>query len=116
MLESSGQIRMKSLSRELGWSRRHLERRFRAEVGVAPKVFARIVRLQAALAELHSGDSSSGAHVAQACGYSDQTHFIRDFADLTGHTPARHAEHATTLTRAFATSARLERYFGSPES
>jgi AraC-like DNA-binding protein len=110
-LAARGRVGVRETSRWLGWSARRLERRFRAEVGVSPKVFARIVRLQEAVRELGNAEAASGAHVAQACGYSDQTHFIRDFSDLTGHTPARHDEHATALTRAFTSSARLQRYF-----
>lgn len=67
-------------------SRRQFERVFSAAVGMNPKEYARIVRFQKALWLMQRGERSH-AGIAAGCGYSDQSHFIRDFRNLSGHTP-----------------------------
>lgn len=66
-------------------SERQLTRRFAERVGVAPKVFARVARLQRAAAHLHEGAVPSEA--ASLAGYADQAHFTRDAIALAGITP-----------------------------
>lgn len=82
-----------------GISLRQLERRFLADVGVAPKTFARMVRLQAALRQISDGRPL--ADVAHACGYYDQPHMARDFSLLAQTSPAAWRRHAGELTPLF---------------
>lgn len=77
--------RIDELTRHIGLSQSALERRFRRVVGVSPKQFASIVRLQRA-AHLRAAGSDFTA-VAHAAGYYDQAHFIHDFRRATGRTP-----------------------------
>ena len=71
-----------------GVSRRHLERRFQDVVGLSPKRFARIARFQHALRTFERGaPERRGAATAAVCGYADQAHFNRDFAQFAGETP-----------------------------
>ena len=84
---SSCDMKIESLAAELGVSTRHLRRVFTEAVGVTPKAFARIVRLQRALAPAMR--SSSWTERALEAGYYDQAHFIAEFRDLVGTTPAR---------------------------
>lgn len=84
-----GSVRVETLADEIGWSRRHLTARFRAEVGLAPKAVARVARAEHAAALL--GGGSAPADVAFAAGYADQPHLNRDFRDLVGCTPAEFA-------------------------
>ncbi|MEV4120991.1 helix-turn-helix domain-containing protein [Micromonospora sp. NPDC049645] len=89
LVASGGRGSVGVLADELGWSRRHLASRFRQEVGLPPKMAARLLRFQrayAALAEV--GGSVDGAEVAARCGYYDQSHLIRDFHQFAGATPA----------------------------
>ncbi len=66
--------------------KKQFERSFRSQVGINPKEYARIVRFQRALALMRSGESGLG-QIAYACGYSDQSHFIREFRRFSGLTP-----------------------------
>ena len=84
-----GNIAIDRLAKHVGITRRHLERRFREEVGLPAKQMARIARVHAVLHTLRHQPLLSGAEIAAACGYSDQPHMIRDCKALTGHTPAR---------------------------
>jgi AraC-like DNA-binding protein len=70
----------------LGWTPRGLARRFVERVGLAPKRFARVRRLQRLLAT--DGDWASRA---AACGYHDQAHMIHEFRELAGMLPTGYA-------------------------
>lgn len=83
-----GRTRIGDLAAATGMSPRGFQMRFRQTVGIAPKRFARIVRLQAALRELDAGADSLAILAAEA-GYSDQAHATRELGRLTGLTPAR---------------------------
>jgi AraC-like DNA-binding protein len=61
---------------------------FRADVGLTPKTYFRVRRLQAALRTLTT--SASGATVAADLGYFDQPHFVREFREFTGVTPTHY--------------------------
>jgi AraC-like DNA-binding protein len=77
------------LGREIGWSRQHLARRFRAEIGVGPKQLARVARLQRAVDRLQSGAGGdlTLAGTAVDLGYFDQAHMARDFREMAGVAP-----------------------------
>jgi AraC-like DNA-binding protein len=77
---------VEALARRLGWSRQHLGRAFRAQVGVGPKQLARVARVQRALAGLQ-GARAPLAQVAADAGYFDEAHMDRDFRHLVGVTP-----------------------------
>lgn len=70
-----------------GIERRRLERGFRRWVGLTPKEFARITRVQRALALLERRPRPTGAEIAVRCGYADQSHLIREFRALVGPAP-----------------------------
>ena len=83
-----GNVSIDGLARAVGVSRRHLERRFRDEVGLRVKHVARIARVHAVLALLERRSAVRGAELAAACGFSDQAHLIRECKALTGQTPS----------------------------
>jgi AraC-like DNA-binding protein len=88
LVQSKGQLSVSDLAAEVGYSRQHLGQRFRDEFGLSPKLAARIVRFESARRMLQSVPSYvSIAQVASACGYYDQAHLYRDFAELAGCTP-----------------------------
>ena len=65
-------------------SQKHLIDLFHEQVGMAPKRYARIVRLTALLKEM---SSSNWADLAARFGYDDQPHFVREFREFSGTTP-----------------------------
>ena len=69
-----------------GMSAKTLERRFRNEVGLTPKMFQRVVRFRMAFRMLEH-QRGGGARIAAAAGYYDQAHMIRDFRQFTGTSP-----------------------------
>ena len=83
----AGNCDLAGVAREAGLSMRQLQRRFLSDVGVTPKLFARIVRFQRVF---ERWDASPGdwARVAVECGYYDQPHLLRDFRQFAGEPPA----------------------------
>jgi AraC-like DNA-binding protein len=84
---AAGNCDVAVLTSGLGVSCRHLERRFREEVGIPPKFFARIQRFQAVFPAVEGG-AAGWADAAVRCGYYDQAHLIRDFRQFAGEPPA----------------------------
>jgi AraC-like DNA-binding protein len=88
---AGGELPIPAVAGRVGVSERQLERLFDQRVGLHPKVFARIVRLERAtrgIARLRSrGSVASWARLAVDCGYADQAHLIREFRALAGTTP-----------------------------
>ena len=86
LVAARGQVQVGAVAAELGWSRRHLGERFRAEVGVTPKAFARILRFEHAHRLVRRPDPPSWAEVSAQAGYADQAHMVRDWRAFTGRT------------------------------
>lgn len=80
-----GQSRIRDLTQYIGLSQSALERRFHHSVGISPKKFAMLVRLQRAVRLNKSGARLSA--IAHSAGYFDQSHFTNDFQRMTGHSP-----------------------------
>jgi AraC-like DNA-binding protein len=83
LLQTGATVR--DVAAHVGLSERQLTRRFGDRVGVGPKIFGRVMRLQRAVALLAEGNPPS--MVAAAAGYADQAHFTRDSVELAGVTP-----------------------------
>jgi len=77
-----------AITHTVGISQRRFLDRFRSEVGMAPKLFQRVQRFQAAVGTVHTLAEVNWADIAAACGYFDQAHFIHDFRTFSGFTPA----------------------------
>lgn len=86
---TDGALSVSELARELSCSRRHLTARFREEIGMPPKRFARLLRFRRAIALLEGAGDPTLAEVAAGCGYFDQAHFNRDFRAFAGLTPTQ---------------------------
>ncbi|MDN5860744.1 MAG: helix-turn-helix domain-containing protein [Pseudonocardia sp.] len=94
---SGGAAGIAELAAATGWSRRHLQTRFRAQVGLAPKTAARVVRFERAARLLvpvladggpAAATTATLADVAATCGYADHAHLTREFRALAGVTPS----------------------------
>lgn len=85
-------------------SKKQFEREFNLHIGMNPKEYARIVRFQKALKQMqHQQGKINQADLAYTCGYSDQSHLIREFRKLCGHTPLSLLEFTTPYSDLFTT-------------
>ncbi|MFH9548889.1 helix-turn-helix domain-containing protein [Streptomyces sp. NPDC051445] len=85
LVRTGGAIPVPRLAEEVGWGVRHLENRFREQIGLGPKAAARVLRLQRARRLLAEG--LGVAETAALCGFYDQAHLSGEFKSMTGCTP-----------------------------
>jgi AraC-like DNA-binding protein len=98
LVVSQGRARVEPLMDETGWSRRHVTERFRRQLGITPKAYARLLRFGHAAALLvETSSARSLADVATEAGYYDQSHLTRDFTALAGMTPGTYATDAESV-------------------
>lgn len=86
-LQHRGDIRLQQLEDLSGYTSRTLHRQFSQDTGMSPKTFFRIIRCQAALDTLNTQQDVSFSQLALDLGFSDQSHFLRDFKKLVSTTP-----------------------------
>ena len=82
------QINIPQLSEAACLSSKQFGRVFADHVGTTPKEYLRIVRMQRALFLLQQDVTLPFVQVAYECGYSDQSHMIKEFKLFSGYTPA----------------------------
>ena len=107
LLRERGNERIDAVAARLGVSRRALERAFARDLGIAPKLFARIVRLNAVLATLGGDERARMMDLAVDAGYFDQAHLLRDFRRVAGRRPAAHRDADGEMARHFTAPERL---------
>ena len=61
-----------------GLSARHFRRKFSAQIGLSPKLFARTIRFDAALSAHRREPAKRGPQIVHEAGYFDQAHFVRE--------------------------------------
>jgi AraC-like DNA-binding protein len=84
---AGGRVKVAALADRTGLSTRQFERRFIQQVGMRPKLFARIARFEAVLDTKARSATKSWTDVAHEFGYYDQMHMIHDFGEFTDKTP-----------------------------
>lgn len=103
--------RVEQLSRWLGMSRRHLQRRFSAAVGYGPKMFQSVLRFQRLL---HlSREPRSLVDLAVDAGYADQSHMnreVRRYSDISPAKLLRSAQSTLQMSDLFKTEAPSQAY------
>jgi AraC-like DNA-binding protein len=85
---TNGGARIDETAARVGMGLRSFQTRFLECVGIGAKEFARLLRLQATIRGLDSGNEPI-SHLALDAGYSDQSHATREVTRITGLTPAR---------------------------
>ena len=81
--------RVSAMATDSGLSPRQFERRFLAQVGVPPKLYARIIRFNAALDHKLRCPSRAWSRIANDHDYYDQMHLVHDCRAFTGESPSR---------------------------
>ncbi|MGD0778015.1 MAG: helix-turn-helix domain-containing protein [Candidatus Solibacter sp.] len=90
-------VRIDSVADAVGLSAKRFIERFKAEVGVTPKRFCRLLRFQRAVKQAHRAVPVDWTLLALECGYFDQAHFIHEFRQFSGLAPGEYRAAATVF-------------------
>ena len=82
---AAGRLSIAEVARRSAMSQSVLERHVRAFAGASPKMLARLARLQHVCRLWDAGKSLT--RIAADAGFTDQSHFVRDFQAFTGSAP-----------------------------
>jgi len=88
LLLRQGGARVADLAAYAGWSVRQLERRFIHEIGMPPKLFARVARFEGVLRHRMRYPGLRWTDIAQELGYHDQSHMLHDFREFSAAAPS----------------------------
>lgn len=86
--DRKGMLTIEELSAKVYISRRQLEREFKQKLGISPKFYMRIARLNEVNRQIQNGHRFMLSDLAYSSGYTDQAHFIKDFKYFTGESPS----------------------------
>ncbi len=87
MLREKGMVNIQVVAGSVGLSPAHFRRRFNAEIGMSPKEYCKIVRINAIMQSLSQPLPFNLTQLAYQHGYFDQSHFIKDFQSVMGCPP-----------------------------
>lgn len=79
---SEGTIPIAEAIKDIGKSYRQIERLFKERIGMTPKQYARIIRVENARYLLKNHSDQSGTEIGELAGFYDQAHFIREFKSI----------------------------------
>ena len=83
-----GNISIRQLAEETGYSECYIRRTFQQIHGISPKNFERFVRFQNVLPRMNrKGQQPALNQLALECGYYDESHMMKDFKSFAGITP-----------------------------
>ena len=83
----SKNVNIEQLSYDANMSLKTFERKFLQQIGLSPKLFARIVRFNKVINSKMQNPKKDWTPIAYDFGYYDQMHLIRDFKEFANDTP-----------------------------
>jgi AraC-like DNA-binding protein len=101
IVATDGDVDVEALGRRAGASPRNLGRLFDDWVGMSPKRFARVARVQAAVRRLAAAPDIDLAALAAELGFADHAHLTRELRALTGEAPRALAGRLRSLSDSF---------------
>lgn len=85
--ETKGRVAIETIAAESGYSARHVERLFLQAFSCGPKRFCRCLRLLSVITDMAEHTDQKLPLLIENMGYSDQSHFQREFKLFIGMTP-----------------------------
>lgn len=87
ILTRHGHVELDDLVHEAGLSQRQFERKFAEQIGMGPKHYCRVARLNYILRLKEARPDRTWTELSYEGGYFDQMHLVKDFKLLAGATP-----------------------------
>lgn len=100
-ISNSVQTNIKGLADIACLSEKQFCRIFSEHIGTTPKDFLRIIRLQRTLSILQHNPKIGFAQLSYECGYTDQSHMIKEFRLFTGYTPKEYISRCAPVSDYF---------------
>lgn len=85
---TSGTMPIKKFAESECISERHLNRIFEQTIGLSPKMFSRLVRINKAIKIYKTNNILNSTYITYDSGFFDQSHLIREFYQFCGTTPS----------------------------
>lgn len=92
LLRADDSLSIPDLADKLAISQRQLERLYQVHVGISPKQYTQLLRVETARLTLKQVNDLSNTRLAVDLGFYDQAHFIRQFRAVIGMTPYRYMQ------------------------
>lgn len=86
-LRSEPASRLSEVTAQFPGAQKTLIDQFQKYVGLTPKTYQRIQRFNDIFVQLNNKELLGWPDIAARCGYSDQSHFIREFRHFSGFSP-----------------------------
>lgn len=90
--QSEGKVPILRVIKDIGRSSRQIERLFKKYVGMTPKQYARIIRVEYARTYLKKSLGKTCAEIGYDSGFYDQAHFTKEFLSITGMSPKKYRD------------------------
>jgi AraC-like DNA-binding protein len=100
--DTRGHRPIPELAQELAISQRQLERLYQSQVGMSPKQYAQLLRVETARLSLKQMNGQTTTTLAAALGYYDQSHFIHEFGAVIGLTPYAYMKRTLSQRKALS--------------
>ena len=91
-----GTLSIKDISKHTGYSTRYVNKLFTDNFGLSPKAYSLILRFQHVLQQMLLVEQKNLTDLASDKGYSDQSHFFREFKKFAALAPSKFMQKATT--------------------
>jgi AraC-like DNA-binding protein len=90
LADAHGAVSIGAMTDSAGVSATYLTGRFKEQIGVPPKILARIYRFARVVLEIDPTEPVDWGETAQRAGFYDQPHFNKEFLAFTGRTPTEY--------------------------
>lgn len=84
MFQSQGNVRVEELAHETGFTARHIGKLFEKCIGISPKQFSQIMKLQTSMGKIITSGDKRLVEIAVDCGFFDHAHMNRMYKKLIG--------------------------------
>lgn len=95
-----GLLPIKAVAEKFRITPRWLEKLFHQQVGLSPKAYSRVIRFNGTLQYLLHSSDPSWLDAVEQFGYTDQSHFIKDFQALLGTSPTQFFQNDLSFNKA----------------
>lgn len=82
IFRNQGNIRVEKLAEETGFTARHIDKMFERCVGISPKLYSQIIRLQTSMNRIMEEKDKLLVDIALDCGFFDHAHMNRTYRKL----------------------------------